>query len=156
MKWDNENKARLYRLLKGKFTQICLDVMSPSKPWTLGCNFSNVKNSRDNGFFWTGELGQILQDWNLFLQSHGIIEVRRTRKSKRKTRPPRDHYAWRVMPAIISYQYDRPLKAHPIATNQKNVIVENPFFGDGDNPPKDLGLSIPKDVAEKFLLIGVP
>jgi len=72
------------------------------------------------------------QEWEIFLGLHGILHAERSEG---------DYYCRNPAWEVDGFSgYDR-----------KRIIIEDPFSGD-----HFLGLSIPKDVAEKFLVLGVP
>ena len=77
------------------------------------------------------------RDWNGFLDSLGIKRVKRKGRNEAKS-----YSSW-------TYECGRP------AQDRKRIIVRDTFFFRGIDTMRH-GLSIPKDVAEKFLVLGIP
>lgn len=74
------------------------------------------------------------QEWEIFLGLHGILRAERG-----------DGDAYCRNPA-----WERLGFSGEIA-DRKRIIIEDPFFKD-----RHYGLSVPKEVAEKFLVLGIP
>jgi hypothetical protein len=114
MKWDNENKDRLYRLIYLRF-----------RPFS-GSNY------------------------NTFLNEFGIEKVQKRKRLKNRVNMTRAASLWM-----------KPHTNSP-ARDKDRVIILDPWWGQSETYPKlrlrgcTDGLSIPKEVAEKFLVLGVP
>ena len=102
MKWNKENKERLYRALNAKIRDIV--------------------NST--------ELGLFHDDWVAFCESFGIVTLRRATGREK----------WKKREGVP-------------ATRKTHIIIKDPWFG---RDQSECGLSIPKDVAEKILVLGIP
>lgn len=74
--------------------------------------------------------------WRAFCRSLGILDAYRDD----------GHSEW-LLEGKTPNLYDTP------AANHKNIIIKDPWFGERQ---VECGLSIPKDVAEKFLVLGIP
>jgi len=123
----------------------------------------SVKNKKKlQELFWEKKerLYQENQDyyeaWLVFLESFGIVEVRREWGSK--------HWWQRGTIAAISLsllEESNPLNIDeyvlPSATKHHQVLIEHTLWScHGYIMQHEWGLSIPKEVAEKFLVLGVP
>lgn len=75
-----------------------------------------------------------LPEWEIFLGLHGIIRAERG-----------DGDVYCRCPAWEEIDFGGAI------ANRKRIIIEDPFFLD-----PHYGLSIPKDIAEKFLVLGIP
>lgn len=121
MKWDKENKDRLYRLIYRRFQTM------KSHPVITG---------------------RYLRD--TFLHEFGIEKVQKGKRLKERVDMTRAASLWM-----------KPHTNSP-ARDKGRVIILDPWWGHSETYPKLRsrgyvdGLSIPKDVAEKFLVLGVP
>jgi hypothetical protein len=110
MKWNKENKKRLWQILRKKAMELDAHI-----PYRLAET-----------------------QWKEFLKNYGIIEVFRG-----DTRY--EGLSWKEL------DDNRELKEEK-ARNPKYIIIKDPLHA-----PKDpYGLKIPKDTAEKFLVLGLP
>ena len=121
MKWNKQNKIRLYAAFTKKAEQ--LEATSPPG------------NERD---------GQ----WELFLKSHGIVRAERAGPCTLR---------YRRNPAWTSLEDDECL------ADRKRTLIEDPYYNHwvrfcavGTPPVYQQGLSVPKDIAEKILVLGLP
>ena len=121
MKWNQQNKIRLYAAFTKKAEQLEATIPEPGE-------------ERD---------GQ----WELFLKSHGIV------------RAERDDDGYCRNPAWRSLEDDERL------ADRKRTLIEDPYYNHWvrfcaasreNKPLYQQGLSVPKDIAEKFLVLGVP
>ena len=127
MEWNEKNKAKIYAALHKKLQTIRDEVIKQMIP-------SELVTRASEGFF-------LSQDkYNDFLDSCGILRV------KKKKKPP--HWI---------------TESKKPAETENNIIIPNPCYDDGygtgrpaDNHEKDLGLCIPKEVALKILVLGLP
>ena len=94
--------------------------------------------------------------WLVFLESFGIVEVRREWGSK--------HWRQRgttVAETLSLLRESNPLKIDEYdarsATKHHQVLIEHTMWSlHGSMMKHEWGLKIPKEVAEKFLVLGVP
>jgi hypothetical protein len=162
MKWDKQNKDLVLQLLNEK-----------SRPWDLENKKALDRLPPSQRILYDPPVYDLpgLVSWNQFLDSFGIDRV------ERGFAPFVDHLGlpclkrshllgvWRLAPPYHNTIYpDRgreinwsgnliyPEKnyGNPAQSN-KHIIVEDPFLDRGI-----AGLRIPKDIAEKFLVLGVP
>jgi len=122
MKWNQQNKIRLYAAFTKKAEQLEATIPEPGE-------------ERD---------GQ----WELCLKSHGIV---------RAERDDPDGYcrntAW------------RSLEDNECLADRKRILIEDPYYNHWvrfcaasreNKPLYQQGLSVPKDIAEKILVLGLP
>jgi hypothetical protein len=76
--------------------------------------------------------------WELFLKSHGIVRAERDDPDGYCRKP-----AW------------RSLEDNECLADRKRTLIEDPYNEDPYNE-SHYGLSIPKETAEKFLVLGIP
>jgi len=107
MKWNKQNKIRLYSAFRKKAEQLEATI-PPGK-------------ERD---------GQ----WELFLKSHGIVRAERDDPDGCCKNP-----AW------------RSLEDDECLADRKRTLIEDPYYNEYQH-----GLSVPKDAAEKILVLGLP
>jgi len=126
MEWNDKNKAKIYAALHKKLQTIRDEVIKQMIP-------SKLATRTSEGFF-------LSQDkYNDLLDSCGILRV------KKKKKPP--HWI---------------TESKKPAETENSIIIPNPSFdvyGTGspaDNDEKNLGLCIPKEVALKILVLGLP
>jgi hypothetical protein len=94
--------------------------------------------------------------WLFFLESFGIVEVRREWGSKH----------WRQRGTTAASSLSLLTESNPLnideydarsATNKHQVLIEHTFWSiHGSWMKHEWGLKISKEVAEKFLVLGVP
>ena len=120
MKWNSENKERLYSLIYLRLQTI------KSHP-----------------------LGRVVL-YNNFLNEFGIEKVQKGKRLKNRVNMTRAASLWM-----------KPHTNSP-ARDKDRIIILDPWWGQSKTYPKlrfrgcTDGLSIPKEVAEKFLILGVP
>lgn len=132
MKWDKRNKTRLYAVLRGKMER---------EGW--------VSN---HGGQPHGE--SIIE----FLHSHGIKKAQKI-KTRAKAK-------WSVKKSMFLtsrrsfWTWCDPATKEPVADKDHVIILDPSYSREPINnswsPSSGEGLSIPKDVAEKFLVLGIP
>jgi hypothetical protein len=121
MKWDKENKERLYGLIYLRLQTIK----------------SHPRATRPSLY-------------NTFLNEFGIEKVQKGKRLKNRVNMTRAASLWM-----------KPHTNSP-ARDKDRVIILDPWWGQSKTYPKlrfrgcTDGLSIPKEVAEKFLVLGVP
>jgi len=111
MKWNKENKKRLWRILRKKAMEL-----------------NNLCKKRNLYGL----------EWREFLKNYGIIEVYRG-----DTRY--EGLSWKELDDNGELKEEK-------ARSPKHIIVKDPLFAIKD----PYGLKIPKDTAEKFLVLGIP
>ena len=122
MKWDSQNKEKLYSLIWEKYQ-------------TIKSHHSIVA-------------GRYIRD--RFLFEFGIEKVQKGKRLKDRVNMTRAASIWM-----------KPHTQTP-AKDKNRIIILDPWYGKSGTYPKLRsrgyvdGLSIPKEVAEKFLVLGVP
>ena len=114
MKWNKENKKRLWRILRKKAMEL-----------NSLCKKRNLYGL----------------EWREFLKNYGIIEVYRG-DNRGDTR---GELSWKELDDNGELKEEK-------ARNPKYIIIKDPLFA----PTDPYGLKIPKDTAEKFLVLGLP
>lgn len=121
MKWDKENKDKLYRLIWRRFQTMKSHPIPTSR---------HLRNT--------------------FLNEFGIEKVQKGTRLKDRVNMTRAASLWM-----------KPHTQAP-ARDKHRIIILDPWWGKSETYPKLRsrgyvdGLSIPKEVAEKFLVLGVP
>lgn len=130
MKWNNKAKERLYKAIRAKMEQ---------KNWVLK-NWGDIRD-RPHALL------------SRFLDKFGVVQVRRAESINhgQDDSRPLGH-------AIRRWTYCWDLRKED-ARSSRHVIIPHPQYG--PECPKGLwkdmqGIKIPKDVAEKFLVLGIP
>lgn len=168
MKWNKENKELVYQLLYEK-----------SRPWVLENRrlLDQVPRRRVH-LYDPPDYYDLpgLKAWNEFLDHLGIDRVEKgwkTSEFRGRVCLERSHLlgAWRLVPPYRNVihpgrgrdweseagEYGE-YRAYPEsdygnpAQSNKHIIIRDPFMDSFDG----VGLRIPKEVAEKFLVLGVP
>jgi len=122
MKWNKENKIKLYRLL-----------------WTKNDEFVPKKLGR-----WSSkDIVLIEKRWNAFLKAFSIEKIH--------------DLEWEKVPMMRYGRSNKlecgaPVEGFPefCFVRGDSIILDDPWEGGG------LALKIPKDIAEKFLVLGIP
>lgn len=168
MKWDKANKELIYQLLHEK-----------SRPWkAMDRHLLDQVPKHRVHLYDPPDYYDLpgLTAWNEFLDSFGIDRAEKGWKSSEfrgRVCLERSHLlgVWRLVPPYRNFIYPergrdweseageyREYRAYPKldygnpAQSKKHIIIRDPFL-DSD---LDKGLRIPKDIAEKFLVLGVP
>lgn len=127
MKWDRKAKERLYKAIRSKMEQ---------KGWVR----KDWRDLRDRPHALLAR----------FLDKFGVVQVCRAESINHKIKCWVDSYSVRLtMTDLREWN----------ARSSRHVIIPHPNYG--SEYPKDLwkdmkGLKIPKDVAEKFIVLGIP
>lgn len=122
MKWDKENKDKLYGLIWRKFQEIK--------------SRTDIVHGRDLH--------------NKFLNEFGIKRVQKAKRLRDRVSMNKSAWIW------------MNVHTQTLARDKNSIIILDPWWGNSENYPKLRsrgyvdGLSIPKSVAEKFLVLGVP
>ena len=131
MKWNQQNKNRLYAAFTKKAEQLEATIPEPGE-------------ERD---------GQ----WELFLKSHGIVRAERD--------DPNGYYSRFDRPRRCRNPAWRSLEDDECLADRKRILIEDPYYNHWvrfcaasreNKPLYQQGLSVPKDIAEKILVLGVP
>lgn len=130
MKWDKENKLRLYKAIRAKLED---EGLTSAKAMRIARSDLIKTHVAD------------------FFSSFGI---RKVQKIKEYHGPPWDTKGFR------SWLW-RDAETREPAAKSGRIIILDPYYGpepitDSWSPPSGEGLSIPKDVAERFLVLGIP
>ena len=128
MKWDSENKERLYAVLRQK-------------------SFKTEGHVRYSGWPGAQPFKDFRKKWREFIFAYGIREVQK-----------KNGFWWEsvwIQNAAKEW-HDSGCRA----SKPNRIIVQDPIFEDWDKKrfakSTKKGLSIPKEIAEKFLILGVP
>ena len=132
MRWNKEIKLKLYKVLRAKFVTI---VACQHRPGTW--NQSSA-----------GEVCNKLI--NPFLESFGIQRIQKIKES----------HAWRHPGRKESWVWCDPKTKEPV-NKAGHIIILDPVYSpepieNNWSPASGEGLKIPKEVAEKFVVLGFP
>jgi len=137
MRWNKESKYKLYKVLRAKF--VTTGIYGNS--W--GITMDACRHRPDSA----NQCNKLI---NPFLESFGIQRIQKIKKS----------HAWRHPDRKESWVWCDPKTKEPV-NKAGNIIILDPAYSpepiENDwMPASGEGLSIPKEVAEKFLVLGIP